>query len=126
MLGPLAGTRYGDVRSFAAEIAPADGLIVYLEAAEEEALSIVRELWSMRLAGWFEHAHAVLVGRTHAPDSDGFTQRDAVASALGDLGIPIVLDVDCGHVVPALALVNGALARVRLDAGGGRIEQTLA
>ncbi len=121
VLGPLAGTRYGDLGGLSG--ARADGLIVYVEASEDAALNIARHLWSMRLAGWFTHARAILIGRTHAADSPGFTQRDAVHSALGDLTIPIVLDVDCGHVVPALALVNGAHARVELGPGGGRIVQ---
>ena len=62
----------------------------------------------MRYAGWFDHASAVLVGRTLAPDSDGMTQHDAVRDALGDLDVPVVLDVECGHVAPFLPLVNGA------------------
>ncbi len=121
VLGPLAGSRYGDLGALGG--ADSDGLIVYVEASEDIALNIARHLWSMRLAGWFTNARAVLVGRTHAADSPGFTQRDAVRSALGDLGIPVVLDVDCGHVMPALALVNGALARIRLGPDGARLTQ---
>jgi muramoyltetrapeptide carboxypeptidase LdcA involved in peptidoglycan recycling len=121
VLGPLAGSRFGDLGALAG--ADTDGLIVYVEASEDIALNIARHLWSMRLAGWFTRARAVLVGRTHAADSSGFTQRDAVHSALGDLQIPVVLDVDCGHVVPALALVNGAHARVRLGPEGARLTQ---
>ncbi len=124
VLAPLAGSRFGDVAGFGAREA-ADGLIVYVEAAESAALDIARGLWSLRLAGWFESANAVLVGRSHAPDSAGFTQEEAVHSALGDLGIPVVLDVDCGHVVPQLALINGASARVRLDGERQTLVQTL-
>lgn len=69
-------------------------------------------MWRLRLAGWFERATAVLVARTRAPSSGGFTQPDAVRSALAGLDVPVVLDVDCGHVPPHLALVNGALADV--------------
>ena len=54
------------------------------------------------------------------------TQHGAVADALGDLGIPIVLDVECGHVAPYLPLVNGALARVVVDGDRREITQTLA
>lgn len=109
----LAGTRWGDLERFAAEHAP-EGLVVYVEASEDTATDIARHLWRMRLAGWFEHANAVLVARTSAPDSEGFTQLDAVRSVLGDLDLPVVLDVDCGHVPPHLVLVNGALAEVTL------------
>lgn len=121
----LAGTPYGDLRAFAADHAP-DGTIVYVEASEDAAIDIARHLWRMRLAGWFESANAVLVGRTNAPDSEGFTQLDAVRSALGDLEVPVVLDVDCGHVPPHLALVNGARAELSITDGSASLVQVLA
>jgi muramoyltetrapeptide carboxypeptidase len=124
-LGPIAATPYGDVRSFGRSYA-SDGLIVYLEACEDGAYAIARTLHSLRYAGWFEHARAVLIGRTSAPDAPDLTQTGAVVDALGDLGIPIVLDVECGHVAPYLPLVNGALARVVVDGERREITQTLA
>jgi len=120
----LAGTPFGDVPSFAERHAP-EGLIVYVEVCEHPAADVARELWGLRLAGWFEHATAILVGRTHAAAAGDFTQDDAVRSAFGDLGIPVILDVDCGHVAPHLALVNGALAEVTLDGPVQRIVQKL-
>ncbi len=109
-LSNLAGTRYFDPAPIAAQ---GEGLIVYLEAAEHEAAYICRNLHGMRLAGVFDNADAVLIGRTYAPDSPGFTQHDAVRDALGDLDIPILADVECGHWAPYMPLVNGALARVQ-------------
>ncbi|MCB8956320.1 MAG: LD-carboxypeptidase [Nocardioides sp.] len=124
VVGPVAATPYGDVRSFGREHA-GDGLVVYLEACEDNAYSIARVLHSLRLAGWFEHANAILIGRTSAPDAPDLTQTGAVVDALGDLGIPVVLDVECGHVAPYLPLVNGALARVVVDGDRNEITQTL-
>lgn len=123
-IGPLAATPWGDVRSFGHAHAR-DGLIVYLEACEDGAYTIARTLHSLRYAGWFEHANAVLIGRTSAPDMPDLTQTGAVADALGDLGIPVVLDVECGHVAPYLPLVNGALARVVADGDTRQITQSL-
>lgn len=76
---------------------------------ENAAYTIARDLWRMRLAGWFDQANAVLVGGTNAPDEPGFTQLDPVRSAHGELDVPVVIEVDCGHLPPHLALVNGAL-----------------
>lgn len=118
----LAGTPYGDVAAFG-EAHAAEGLIVYLEAAEENAVAICRHLHGLRLAGWFRHARAILIGRTSAPDHPGMTQSEAVLDALGRLGLPIVLDLEIGHVPPHLPLVNGAMATVTIDAERRQISQ---
>jgi muramoyltetrapeptide carboxypeptidase LdcA involved in peptidoglycan recycling len=121
----VAGTPFGDVEEFGRAHAET-GLIVYVEAAGDDAFTICRNLHGLRYAGWFDHANAVLVGRTSAPDGDTLTQREAVLDALDGLGVPIVFDVECGHVPPYLPLVNGALARVESPGVGGRITQQLA
>lgn len=120
----LAGTPYGDLDRFVTEHAP-EGLIVYLEAAEVSSVDVARRLLGLRYAGWFRHARAVLIGRTDAPGVPGFSQHDAVRHALAGLDVPVLVDVDCGHVAPQLVLVNGALARLRHDAQGSTLTQTL-
>ncbi|MET8580727.1 S66 peptidase family protein [Streptomyces collinus] len=117
----VAGTRLLDTRSFAA----GDDLLVYVEACEDNAYSICRNLHGMRLAGFFDRAAAVLVGRTKAPDGRTLTQDEAVLDALGSLGVPIVAGVECGHVPPYLPLVNGARGRVVHTAARSEIVQTL-
>ncbi len=122
-VAPLAGTAYGDVRAFGAEHGP---LVVYLEVAEDDAFDACRHLHALRLAGWFDHASAVLLGRTHAPDGEGgFTQRDAVVDALGMLDLPVVLDLEIGHVPPHLPLLNGAPARLVVDGERQQLTQDL-
>jgi muramoyltetrapeptide carboxypeptidase len=120
----LAGNAYGDVPAFVRDHAP-EGLLVYVEASGDIATDIARDLWRMRLAGWFDHANAVVVGRTRAPDAAGFTQLDAVRSALDDIDVPVVVDVDCGHVPPHLALVNGAPAQLTFTNSRKTLTQTL-
>ena len=123
-IGHLAGTPYGDVRGWADTL---DGpTIVYVEACEDDAVDICRHVHAMRLAGWFDRAVAVLVGKTYAPDHADLTQRGAVLDALGRLDLPIVWDLEIGHVPPHLPLVNGALARVVVDGDTREITQTLA
>ncbi|SEB28601.1 Muramoyltetrapeptide carboxypeptidase LdcA (peptidoglycan recycling) [Nocardioides exalbidus] len=119
----LAGTAYGDVRTWAETLD--EPTIVYVEACEEDAVNICRYLHSLRLAGWFDRAAAVLVGRTAAPNHPDLTQRGAVLDALARLDLPIVWDLEIGHVPPHLPLVNGALARVVVDGDTREITQTL-
>ena len=120
----IAGTPYGDVAAFGREHA-ADGLIVYLDTAGDDAAAICRNLHGLRLAGWFDHARAVLVGRTRAPDHPKMTQREAVLDALSRLHLPIVFDMEIGHVPPHLPLVNGALATLTLEGNTREIRQRL-
>lgn len=131
VLSGIAETPYADVRAFAREHGP---LVVYLEAAEADAFTVCRQLHTLRLHGWFEQAAAVLVGRTLAPDSgagtDGMTQRQAVLDALAGVAgaaggaLPIVFDMEIGHVPPHLPLLNGARARVQVDEARRLITQT--
>lgn len=102
----LAGTPYLDSSKLL--VGAEDSLIVFVEASGVEATTICRQLHGMRLAGFFDGAQAILVGRTGAPDSPTLTQREAVMDALGMLRIPIIGNVECGHVPPQLPIVNGA------------------
>lgn len=121
----LAGTPFGDVGAFARRH-EGDGLVVYLENCEASSLDAARMLHGLRLAGWFDSASAVLIGRTAAPARVGLSQDDAVLDALGSLDVPIIADVDFGHVPPGNVLVNGALARVVVVGERHEIRQTLA
>lgn len=123
-IGPLSGSRYAEGAAYAERHA-ADGLLVYVEAAQAEATDIARHLHGMRLGGFFTGARAVLVGRSSAPDSSGYTQREAVLDALGSLDVPIVAGVECGHVAPFMPIVNGCLGTVEVAGGVGRLTQAL-
>lgn len=123
VLSPLAGTPFADVWAWAQvqDEAP----IILLEAAEGNAFETARLLHGLRLSGWFERCAGVLIGRTPAPDAATLTQREAVRDALGDLDVPVVLDVDFGHQQPMMPLVLGCTAHVEVDTGGQRITQDL-
>lgn len=119
----LAGTPYLNTMELRG---PAEeALIVYIEASGAEATMICRHLHGMRLAGFFDGAKAILVGRTGAPDSPTLTQSDAVLDALGTLDVSIIGNVECGHVPPQLPIVNGALGHLVFNDQDRFLEQTL-
>jgi muramoyltetrapeptide carboxypeptidase len=120
----LVGTPYGDVARFARQHAP-EGLIVYLEAAGDDAFSVCRSLHGMRLAGFFTAANAILIASTFAPDSPTLTQGEAVLDALARVGVPIIAEVGCGHVPPYVPIVNGALAHLEFGTGPATLTQSL-
>ncbi|CAM5608381.1 LD-carboxypeptidase OS=Streptomyces tendae OX=1932 GN=F3L20_11600 PE=3 SV=1 [Streptomyces tendae] len=120
----LTGSGCLDVSAFAEAEAP-EGMLVYVEACGDDALTICRNLHGMRLAGFFDAANAVLVGRTSAPGVPSLSQHQAVLDALGPLGVPIVADVECGHVPPYLPIVNGAHGRLLHTPTRSELTQTL-
>lgn len=49
-----------------------------LETAEPNAITVLRMLTSLRLAGWFGHANRILIGRTGGADVPELHHDDAV------------------------------------------------
>ncbi len=123
VIGPLCGSKYGDVRGFAE--ATASKLLVYLDSCDYTTAQYCRALHQLRLSGWFDHAAAVLIGRTGAQTIERFTQRDALRDALDGLPIPVIYDMDIGHLPPQLLLVNGAWASVTFGRQQRRVTQRL-
>ena len=89
---------------------------------------LTRALLSLRLQGWFSGLNGILIGRSAAPEQSDATQLqylDALRSALGDLQLPILYEMDIGHVPPQLSLVNGATAKVIFNGSESAIQQQL-
>ncbi|HET7800903.1 MAG TPA: S66 peptidase family protein [Humibacillus xanthopallidus] len=123
-VGFLAGGRFADLAAFAETHAP-EGIVHVLDVAEWPSTDICRALHAMRLRGWFDRSTGILVSRTRAPGRPDFSQHDAVRDALGMLGVPILADVECGHVPPFLALVQGAETTVAFEDVDGRGRGTI-
>ncbi|MRS15887.1 LD-carboxypeptidase [Enterobacteriaceae bacterium RIT691] len=127
ILARIAGTRYGNLPRFQTKSAP-EGLILYFENVEMGPCELTRALLSLRYQGWFNDLRGILIGRNAGPETDDpakHSYKDALLSALGDLNIPVLVDVDIGHIPPQMSLVNGALAKVEFSREGGSILQQL-
>ena len=74
-----------------------------------------RALWQLKEAGWFENAKGFLLGRPLHFDEEMFGQTclDSAKAMLGELNVPVIADIDLGHVNPKLPLISGAYAKVR-------------
>jgi muramoyltetrapeptide carboxypeptidase len=116
VIAMLAGSEYGDVPAFARTCAP-EGLLLFLDNCDMNTAQYCRLLHHLKLAGWFDAATAILVGRTGGEQLREFTQRDALLDALGDLRVPVIYDMDMGHLPPQTMLVNGAQATVHFGSG---------
>ncbi len=78
----------------------------------------------MKLAGWFDNCTGVMFGRSSANHPvEGYQVQDVYQELGSELGIPIIYDIDCGHVPPQMTFINGAYAKVKVDNGKGLVEQ---
>lgn len=113
----LIGTPYCDVPGFM-ERHP-EGIIWFFEAFDLNPLSIRRAMFQLKEAGWFKNAKGFLLGRHLCRDFEIFdiNKYNAVTDILGELGLPILMDIDLGHIPPSLPIKVGARAKVSYQNG---------
>ncbi len=114
----LLGTRYDEVQAFNERYAD-DGILWFLEACDLNIMSIRRAIWQMKHAGWFMHVRGFLIGRPlcYGQEMFGIDQYRAVTDLLAEYNVPIIMDLDIGHLPPMMPLICGALAEADLTAG---------
>lgn len=113
-LATLCGTDYDKAAEFA-ERYQDDGIVWFLEACDMSVFAIRRAVWQLKNAGWFRHAKGFLIGRPMAGQEDlmGLDHIHAVVDVLAELGVPILLDVDIGHLPPMIPIISGSIGKVR-------------
>lgn len=109
----LLGTKYDKVDQFTDRYKE-DGIIWFLEACELNVMSIRRAIWQMKNAGWFEHVKGFLIGRPLCIGDEmfGIDHYRAVTDLLSEYNVPIIMDLDIGHLPPMMPLVCGAKAQI--------------
>jgi muramoyltetrapeptide carboxypeptidase LdcA involved in peptidoglycan recycling len=117
----LAGTRFDKTKDFISRYAQ-DGICWFLESFDLYSETLVRGLWQLKEAGWFEHATGFVFGRPAFFDTDSdTTYEETILSVLGELKLPIILEADIGHKPPQFTMINGAIANIRSFGGKGSI-----
>lgn len=122
----LLGTSYDQVRQFCEKYRE-DGIIWYLEACDLNVFGIRRAVWQMIHAGWFQHVKGFLIGRPYhfGEDLIGLDQYHAVCDLLQQYQVPVLMDLDIGHLAPMMTLINGSLACVSTDGAQIQIRMEL-
>lgn len=113
ILSLICGTKYDKVKEFN-ERYQEDGVIWFLEACDLNPQSIRRTLLQLKMAGWFDNARGFLIGRSAAAfnmEEFGINRINAI-DVLKDLNVPILIDVDLGHLPPTMPLICGAVGVV--------------
>ena len=109
----LLGTEFDRVPEFA-ERYSGDGIIWFLEACDLNVMAIRRAIWQMKHAGWFSHVKGVLVGRplVFGQEMMGLDQYRAVCDLLAEYQVPVIMDVDFGHLPPMMPVICGSYAKI--------------
>ncbi len=122
----LLGTRFDRTREYV-ERYREDGIIWFLEACDLNVFSIRRAMWQMEEAGWLRHVKGFLIGRPlNGAPMMNLDAYDAVLEVAGRKKVPVVMDVDLGHLPPMMPLVVGSLADVAVKGNDIRIEMRFA
>lgn len=125
-LDNLLGTEFDKVEEFC-ERYKEDGIIWFLEACELNVMSIRRTLWHMEHAGWFRNVKGFLIGRPlcYGEEAFGIDQYQAVTDILGKYNVPIIMDLDIGHLPPMMPIICGSTANVVSKGQKFSIEYTM-
>ena len=123
ILVTLLGTRFDRTKDFL-ERYKDDGFIWFLECCDLNPLDMRRAFFQMREAGWFKYVKGFLIGRPLHFDEEmmGVDRLNAVLPMIGELGVPVLMDLDIGHLPPQIPLISGAYAKVAAEKNGLRIE----
>lgn len=113
----LCGTRFDNVREFTS--AHPEGILWFLESCDLNPLALRRAYFELKEAGWFENARGFLLGRALSAREEllGVDRFNAAIDILGDLNLPILFDVDLGHLSPSMPMLTGAYAKAELKEG---------
>lgn len=112
----LLGTKYDKVCDFTGQYRD-DGIIWFLEACDLNVMGIRRAMWQMEHAGWFKHCKGFLIGRPlcHGQEMMGLDQYRAVYEVVKGYDVPVLMDLDIGHIPPMMPLICGSFARIHAE-----------
>lgn len=127
VLAGFPGTPLDGVSAFS-ERYKDDGIIWFLEACDLNTVSMERCFLTLRRAGWFRHVKAFLIGRPMLIDDESFglTRFEAILREVRKIEeaeyresgvkrqIPVIFDLDLGHLPPQMPMILGAIGRISL------------
>ena len=117
----LLGTRFDKTAEFVKRY-QGDGIIWFLEACDLNVFAIRRAMWQMEEAGWLQHVKGFLFGRPmNGMPMMNLDACEAVLEVAGRKGVPVVMDVDLGHLPPMMPMIVGSLAEVTVEDNDIRI-----
>lgn len=120
----IIGTPYDNTINFCKKFN--EGMLWYLEDCELNLPELYRTLWHMKEAKWFKNAKCFIFGRTKVDKLyKDLTYEDVLHNIFDDMDVPVIYDVDFGHVPPQWTMINGSFATFEYNNKKGKIIQEL-
>lgn len=121
----ISGTKMDNINNFTSQFE--EGMIWYIDNCELTPCEFYRRLWYMDYMGYFKNANGFLIGRSMIQNNDNeyFSFKNAVERALLKYNVPIVYNVDIGHIPPQMYIINGSYATFEYDNGKGKLTQKM-
>ena len=122
----ISGTKMDNINNFISQFD--EGMIWYIDNCELQPLEFYRRLWHMDQMGYFKNVKGFLIGRSMMQENNNdyyFSFKDAVKRALDKYNVPIVYNVDLGHIPPQMTIINGSYAKFHYKDGKGKLIQKL-
>lgn len=122
----IAGTKMDNIKNFVSQF-DEEGVIWYFDNCELSPCEFYRRLWYMDQMGYFKNVNGFLIGRSFVQrnDNDSFGFKSAVERALKKFNVPIIYNVDIGHIPPQMYIINGSYAEFEFNDGKGKLIQRL-
>lgn len=112
----LLGTRFDKTIEFVRKYKD-DGIIWFLESCDLNVFGIRRAMWQMEEAGWFRYTKGFLIGRPlcFGQEMMGLDACGAVLEVAARQNVPVIMDVDLGHLPPMMPVITGAVGEVKVQ-----------
>lgn len=97
--------------------------ILFIEDIGEAIYRVERMLYTLRLNGTLARTKALLVGQftDYRPSADYNEMYDMIEQMTAGYGFPVAYDIPVGHVDRNVPIVEGAHARLSVEAGAVRL-----
>ena len=121
VLKNIFGTKFDNINNYIDKYKE-DGIVWFFDLFETNTPEIVRTMWQMKNAGYFRNCKGILVGRAlFLREEYDIDIKEAFKQGLKGLEIPVIYDMDIGHVSPQMPIINGGKIEVKSSNGKGTL-----
>ena len=111
----ICGTKFDNVAEFTKN--SKEKIIFFLEACEMNPMDIMRGLFQLKNANWFNNVSGFILGRSmfYGMEQFGMYDKDSYIESLKYLNVPMIFNCDFGHIGPTIPIRSNAYAKISVE-----------